>query len=173
MVLVALSFVPLARGQQPASDDAVPVVSFEVNAFNVLGHNPLSAEQTQAVLADFTGSHNGLEGLLAAADALESALRKAGHAFYRVNLPGQTLQGGTVNLEVGEVPLTSFVTIVTTPSDDSLEPTSDILADLDSLDDLEALEEELLEAELEVALEEEGDEEEEDDEGAAGALICL
>ena len=108
MVLVALSFVPVARGQQAASDDAVPVVSFEVNAFNVLGNNPLSAEQTQAVLADFTGPHNGLEGLLAAADALESALRKAGHAFYRVNLPGQTLQGGTVNLEVGEVPLTGI-----------------------------------------------------------------
>jgi hypothetical protein len=50
----------------------------------------------------------------------------------------------TVDL-IGNLTSTSFVTIVTTASHDSLDPTFDILADLDALDDLEALEAQLLE----------------------------
>ncbi len=90
-----------------SSADAIPKVIFKVERFEVRGLNPLSPEETQKVLSDFTGAHEGLEGLLAAADALESRFRHIGFTFHRVNLPAQTLTGGTVVLEVTEIAIGS------------------------------------------------------------------
>ena len=77
-----------------------PIVRFEVERFEVEGDNPLSEARTQEVLAPFTGTHAGVDGLLAAADALEQAIEDAGVAFQRVVLPPQSLQDGTVVLRV-------------------------------------------------------------------------
>lgn len=77
-----------------------PTVTFEVERFVVGGANPLSPERTQAALAPFTGEYESIDGLLAASDALQSALRSAGHTFHRVVLPPQGLDGGVVTLEV-------------------------------------------------------------------------
>ena len=77
-----------------------PIVRFEVERFEVEGDNPLSEARTQEVLAPFTGTHAGVDGLLAAADALEQAIGDAGIAFQRVVLPPQSLQDGTVVLRV-------------------------------------------------------------------------
>ena len=77
-----------------------PVVRFEVERFEVEGDNPLSEVRTQEVLAPFTGMHAGVDGLLAAADALEQAIQDAGVAFQRVVLPPQSLQDGRVVLRV-------------------------------------------------------------------------
>ena len=75
-----------------------PVVRFVVERFEVRGDNPLSQARTQEVLAPYTGEHAGVDGLLAAADALERAIQDAGVAFQRVVLPPQSLQDGTVIL---------------------------------------------------------------------------
>lgn len=80
--------------------EEVPVTRFTVSGFTVEGDNPLPAADTQRLLAGFTGEHAGVDGLLAAADALEQALAAAGFSFHRVTLPPQTLDGGTVRLRV-------------------------------------------------------------------------
>ena len=91
----------MAAAAVPAlAREAAPVVRFEVERFVVEGGNPLSEAETRAVLDPFTGEHAGVEGLLAAADALERAIRDAGVAFQRVALPPQSLQDGEVVLRV-------------------------------------------------------------------------
>lgn len=80
--------------------EAVPSLHFQVREFLVEGENPLSPEQTRAVLDIFLGEHEGLEGLVEAAAELESAMVGAGHSFHRVILPPQTLGGDQVRLQV-------------------------------------------------------------------------
>ena len=94
-VLVMLLGVAMAPAQAQT-----PVVRFEVERFEVEGDNPLSRARTEEVLAPFTGEHAGVDGLLAAADALERAIEDAGVSFQRVVLPPQSLQDGTVVLRV-------------------------------------------------------------------------
>ena len=94
-VLVMLLGVAMAPAQAQT-----PVVRFEVERFEVEGDNPLSRARTEEVLAPFTGEHAGVDGLLAAADALERAIEDAGVSFQRVVLPPQSLQAGTVVLRV-------------------------------------------------------------------------
>src|SRR5688572_26883506 len=78
---------------------------FTVKQFQIAGQNPLAADTTQEILQPYTGEHLGLEGLQAAADALEQALRQNGYSFHRVVLPPQTLQKEVVRLEVIEFKL--------------------------------------------------------------------
>ena len=94
-VLVMLLGVAMAPAQAQT-----PVVRFEVERFEVEGDNPLSRARTEEVLAPFTGEHAGVDGLLAAADALERAIEDAGVSFQRVVLPPQSLQDGTVVLRI-------------------------------------------------------------------------
>ena len=94
--LVVLLFVVMVVPAQAQT----PVVRFEVERFVVEGDNPLSEARTREVLAPFIGEHAGVDGLLAAADALERAIEEAGVAFQRVVLPPQSLQDGEVALRV-------------------------------------------------------------------------
>ena len=88
----------LLPGQVPAQE--IPLVKFTVDRFEVSGENPLSDEETQAILEPFIGDHVGLEGLLTAAETLQEAIQESGTPFTRVILPRQTLQEGVVQLEV-------------------------------------------------------------------------
>lgn len=103
-MLRLLTAVLLIVGVGAAAQEAPPL-EFEVERFAVSGSNPLDPAATDAILAPFTGAHAGLEGLLAARDALQQALRSKGYTFRRVTLPPQTLEGGTVTLEVLIFPL--------------------------------------------------------------------
>lgn len=87
--------------------EPVPEVSFEVTAFVVEGDNPMDEAASMAVLDPFRGRYTGLDGLLAAVDALQAALNEAGHAFRRVILPPQTLDGGEVRLRIVPITLAS------------------------------------------------------------------
>src|SRR3989304_6839933 len=98
-VLLSLSIL-LATPCPAGSAEAVPSIRFHVRDFLVEGENPLSPEQTGAVLKIFLGEHEGLEGLVEAAAELESAIVGAGHSFHRVILPPQTLGGDQVRLQV-------------------------------------------------------------------------
>ena len=91
-ILIAVAMAPV-RAQ-------APIVRFEVERFEVEGDNPLSEARTQEVLGPFTGTHAGVDGLLAATDALEQAIADAGVAFQRVVLPPQSLRDGTVVLRL-------------------------------------------------------------------------
>jgi len=63
------------------------------------GDNPLG-DRAQELLRPYLGEQSGLEGLSAAADALEQALIEAGYSFHRVSLPPQSLDSGQVELRV-------------------------------------------------------------------------
>ncbi len=76
------------------------MVHFRVDRFLVEGDNPFSAETTAALLTDYQGEYEGVDGLVAATDALEQALANAGYAFHRVVLPPQTLKDGTITLKI-------------------------------------------------------------------------
>ena len=96
VIILAVSLVPHFL----LAADIPPTISFSVSAFNVIGENPLDSKLTQKTLAPFLGQHEGLEALLEAAAELESAILQAGHSFHRVILPPQTMDTGSVQLEV-------------------------------------------------------------------------
>ncbi|MGY8994489.1 MAG: POTRA domain-containing protein, partial [Rhodospirillales bacterium] len=75
-----------------AEPKAVPTARFQVVGFSVVGADPLNANEAKMLLASFIGEHEGLDGLLAAADALEQRLADRGYSFHRVSLPQQTLR---------------------------------------------------------------------------------
>ena len=94
-LLAALAVAALVPAQAQ-----MPVVRFDVARFVVEGDNPLSEARTREVLGAFTGEHAGVEGLLAAADALERAMQEVGFPFQRVVVPPQSLNDGEVVLRV-------------------------------------------------------------------------
>lgn len=74
-------------------------VRFNVAKFVITGDNPIG-DKAFKVLQPFVGEQYGLEGLSAAADALEQAIIKEGFSFHRVSLPPQQLTTGSVQFEV-------------------------------------------------------------------------
>jgi hemolysin activation/secretion protein len=97
LALVALA-LPVAAQQAAPAKGQTPV-KFAVQAFDIGGENPLG-DGAQDALKPYLGEHAGLDGLVAAADALEGALAAAGYAFHRVSLPPQSLTGGRVKLQI-------------------------------------------------------------------------
>lgn len=83
----------------------VPEPAFTVSRYAITGPNPLDPQATDDVVAPFLGDHIGMEGLFAARDALRSLLRRNGHTFVDVIVPPQTLDGGTVTLEIVPIAL--------------------------------------------------------------------
>lgn len=74
-------------------------VRFTVDQFLIKGDNPIGSKASK-VLNPFLGEQSGLEGLSAAADALEQAIISAGYSFHRVSLPPQQLTSGSVEFEI-------------------------------------------------------------------------
>jgi hemolysin activation/secretion protein len=89
---VRAAFVPLllalggTAAAQGASAEAPPPITLKVERFEVIGENPLSAPVTEQALQPFVGEYAELAGLMAAVDALEQALKVAGHPFHRVSI---------------------------------------------------------------------------------------
>lgn len=104
VVFAVLTAMLLAAQPAPArAAETTPVARFRVEHYVVEGPNPLTHDKTDAVLAKYLGEQAGIDGLLAAADALQSAIAAAGHPFNRVLLPPQSVKHGTIVLRV--VPL--------------------------------------------------------------------
>lgn len=80
-------------------------IKIPVNRFEVVGTNPLSAEKTKAILDNYLGEHEGIEGLEAASNDLEDALKEAGFSFIRVILPPQAISSGVIKLKLVEFPI--------------------------------------------------------------------
>lgn len=96
LLAVLLGFVATCAAQAAAASTVhLPVTLFEVG-----GDNPLSAQQTEAILQPYRGDLQGLAELQEAVRALERALRQAGYPFHRVHLPPQTIDRGVVRLQV-------------------------------------------------------------------------
>lgn len=97
---VLLLLLALVAATRVVAQEAPPELRFHVAAFEVQGESPIPDAAAQEILAGFVGDHVGLDGLAAAADALEQAIRGQGHVFHRVLLPAQRLSGGVVRLQV-------------------------------------------------------------------------
>jgi len=82
--------VLLAALAQPA---LAQETRFAVTAYTVEGDNPLSAADTQSLLAQYTGEAMTIDRLQAAASALETALKDRGYGFLRVIIPPQDARG--------------------------------------------------------------------------------
>jgi hemolysin activation/secretion protein len=98
-----LAILGLGLGHSASAQEAFPTpppIAFTAERFEVTGENPLNDEQTRDVLAGFLGPQEGLDGLVAAAEALTRALREAGFPFHQALVPGQTVEGGVIRLEV-------------------------------------------------------------------------
>ena len=85
----------------PALAETVPEqLHFIIKKFEILGENPLSESESQAVFEYYLGDHYGLEGIQEAAAAFEKKLRESGYSFYQVNLAPQKLEEGTIKLQL-------------------------------------------------------------------------
>jgi hemolysin activation/secretion protein len=92
-LILAVALAGLAGG---ALAQAVGEARLAVTGFRVEGENPLSQADTREILAPFKGEGVTLDGLQAAAAALEARLKEEGHAFLRVVLPPQEARGEIV-----------------------------------------------------------------------------
>ena len=92
--LFAQSDSPVSRLTQSLTER----VEFDVNKFNIIGDNPISAAKTKAILGAYVGSKRGIDDIENAADALEKAMSAKGLSFYRVSFPPQELTDGDVDL---------------------------------------------------------------------------
>lgn len=97
-LLFIIFFVALLPVAGHAQAEYTPM-RFTVSGFNITGDNPIG-DKAQQVLKPYLGEHYGLDGLSAAADALEQEINKQGYSFHRVSLPPQQLTSGTVELKV-------------------------------------------------------------------------
>jgi hemolysin activation/secretion protein len=75
-------------------------VLLEVRQYAIEGENPLSSEETQAILAPHLGRHTSLASIEAAANALEAVMRDRGYSFHRVIVPAQRPEGGVIKLQI-------------------------------------------------------------------------
>ena len=77
--------------------------TFVVTGFIVNGDNPLSESETSGVLDRFTNRPLSIAELQEAANKLEEKLATKGYNFYRTALPPQTLDAGSVSLEIKKI----------------------------------------------------------------------
>jgi hemolysin activation/secretion protein len=88
----------VAQAQAPSAAPSGPTI--DIRSYVVDGENPLSASETEAVLAPFAGSGKTLADIEGAASAMERAMRERGWAFNRMLVPAQKPVDGQVRLQV-------------------------------------------------------------------------
>lgn len=78
-----------------AEDFRVHVKSYEIE-----GELPVSQQQSEHALSNFVGDGKSLEDISSAAKALQELLQSEGYSFYRVILPPQKIEDGSIRLKV-------------------------------------------------------------------------
>ena len=102
LLVIALS-VTVAPVRAESAPAGAPIL--DVKRFVIEGENPLSAADTEAILAPHLGAHTSLATIEAAASALEQAIRSRGYAFHRVIVPAQRPVGGELKLRILHFPI--------------------------------------------------------------------
>lgn len=85
--------------QSPAPTEVIEP-TLDIQRYVIEGDNPLSAEETGALLAPFIGEKRTLRHIEGAANALERAMRERGYAFHRMFVPVQKPNAGEIQLQV-------------------------------------------------------------------------
>lgn len=102
--LIGVLLVAALASVAPSSAWAQALL-LDVKRFVVEGDNPLSAAETDALLAPHLGQHKSLATIEAAATALEDAIRGRGQSFHRVIVPAQRPASGELKLQILSFPL--------------------------------------------------------------------
>ena len=79
---------------------APPEPTLDVQRYVIEGDNPLSADETRALLLPFVGEGRKLSDIEAAASTLERTMRQRGFAFHRMYVPVQKPTDGVIRLQV-------------------------------------------------------------------------
>lgn len=94
----------LAQGTSSYAQSPAPAAVIEptldIQRYVIEGDNPLSADETNALLAPFIGEKRTLRQIEDAANALERAMRERGYAFHRMLVPAQKPSAGEIRLQV-------------------------------------------------------------------------
>ncbi|MBN1141947.1 MAG: ShlB/FhaC/HecB family hemolysin secretion/activation protein [Deltaproteobacteria bacterium] len=85
-----------------ASDQVEIDPSFEIKGFRVEGNTLLAAETLEEVLRPFTGPAKTFQDVEAGRTALEKYYQENGYVRVLVNIPRQTVEEGTISLDVIE-----------------------------------------------------------------------
>ena len=85
--------------QAPAPTEVIEP-TLDISRYVIEGDNPLSADETSALLAPFIGEKRTLRHIEGAANALERAMRERGYAFHRMFVPVQKPSAGEIRLQV-------------------------------------------------------------------------
>jgi hemolysin activation/secretion protein len=100
---VSLAQAPETQIESPVSkltQSFLERLSFNINAFQVLGDNPLTDSVTQSLIAPYLGEDRGIDDIEIAADVLKQALTDKGFNFHQVSFPLQELTDGVVDLQI-------------------------------------------------------------------------
>jgi hemolysin activation/secretion protein len=99
LAALLLTSATLSQAQSPVpATPAAPTL--DIQRYLVEGDNPLSEDESRAVLAPFVGSNRNLNDIETAAAALERAMRDRGFAFHRMFVPVQKPVDGVIRLQV-------------------------------------------------------------------------
>lgn len=99
LAVLLLGQAPLSQAQANAT--AAPAApALDIQRYLVEGDNPLSEDESRAVLAPFVGPNRKLSDIEAAATTLERAMRDRGFAFHRMFVPVQKPVDGVIRLQV-------------------------------------------------------------------------
>ncbi|RJG06809.1 ShlB/FhaC/HecB family hemolysin secretion/activation protein [Noviherbaspirillum cavernae] len=93
-VLTVLALPQLAHAQQD------PIGRFEIVRYDIQGNTLLTPQQTDQLLAPFTGKQRSFGDVQQAVEALEGAYQKLGYNVVQVVLPEQELNQGVVRVRV-------------------------------------------------------------------------
>jgi len=99
LIFLYASLVTVGTGR---SWGAEQVVSFEIEAFEVYGNTLLEDEEVRDVLAGLMGEKKTVADVEKARDALEKLYHNKGYISVFVNIPEQSVDEGTVKLQVVE-----------------------------------------------------------------------
>ncbi|MGA2227752.1 MAG: POTRA domain-containing protein, partial [Syntrophobacteraceae bacterium] len=103
-LLISLVFLSASQVMTGASRSwgAEQVVHFDINAFEVYDNTVLSEDEVRDALEGLMGEKKTVEDVEKARDALEKFYHKKGYISVSVNIPEQSVDEGTVKLQVIE-----------------------------------------------------------------------
>jgi hemolysin activation/secretion protein len=110
-VIVLLHAVPIAFGEETAGNAAAQpaaeieeeeILTFKIASYDIFGNTILTPATIQRILKHFTGPDKTVADVENARDALERYYHEQGYPTVLVNIPEQTVETGTVRLEVIE-----------------------------------------------------------------------
>jgi len=101
-VLLVFLAIPLTVISASGEDRTEGEVTFAIEQFDVVGNTKLTTEEIDATLAPYTGEGKTARDVEGARTVLERYYHKKGYPTALVNIPEQTVESGTVQLQVIE-----------------------------------------------------------------------